>query len=205
MASRIIDGLILDMKRFLIAGLGNPGISYARHRHNVGFMVIDELARRQQVAFTRRRGKSLHADFRMSGAHILLAKPQTFMNQSGAALQSLIHYYRLPLQKTLIVFDDLDLPTAVLRLRPHGGSSGHKGMQSIIERLSSHRIPRLRIGIDRPPGRMDPTAYVLEPFADEQQELIEAVLPRAADAIEAFVRSGIESAMSVTNSAVHGE
>jgi len=193
------------MKRFLIVGLGNPGRSYVRHRHNVGFMVLDELAHRRQVAFVRGRGKSLHADFRLNDAHFLLAKPQTFMNRSGEALQNILHYYRLPLEQALVVFDDLDLPTAVLRLRPHGGSAGHKGMQSIIDCLGSRAIPRLRVGIDRPPGRVEPVAYVLQPFSDQQQELIEAVLPRAADAIETFVRSGIESAMCAFNSAVPGE
>ncbi len=192
------------MKRFLILGLGNPGIPYARHRHNVGFMVLDELARRHQVAFTRGRGKALHADFRLHDAQILLAKPQTFMNQSGEALQHLMHYYRLPLEQAIVVFDDLDLPTAALRMRPHGGSAGHKGMQSIIDRLGSHSVPRLRLGIDRPPGRMDPAAYVLQPFTNEQQQLIDDALPLAADAIETFVRSGIDSAMSAFNSVASG-
>ena len=193
------------MKRFLIAGLGNPGLSYARDRHNIGFMVLDELARRQEVPFTRGRGKSLHADLQLNHAQLLLAKPQNFMNRSGDALETLLHYYRLPLEQTLVVFDDLDLPTAALRMRPHGGSAGHKGMQSIIDRLGSRAIPRLRVGIDRPPGRMDLAAYVLQPFANEQQELIEAALPRAADAIEIFVRSGIETAMCEFNSSVPGE
>ena len=195
----------MQIERFLIVGLGNPGRSYARHRHNVGFMVLDELARRQQVAFTRRHGKALQADFRMGSAQVLLAKPQTFMNMSGEAAQRLLHYFHLPLQKTLVVFDDLDLPTAALRMRPLGGSAGHKGMQSVIDRLGSRAIPRLRVGIDRPPGKMDPAAYVLQPFSHEQQELIDAALPRAAEAIEAFVRTDIESAMSAFNSAASGE
>lgn len=190
----------MDMKRYLIAGLGNPGLSYARHRHNIGFMVLDELAHRQHVAFTSGRGKSLHANLLLNEAQLLLAKPQTFMNRSGEALHKLLHYFRLPLENALVVLDDMDLPNASLRMRPHGGSAGHKGMQSIIDSLGSREIPRLRIGIDRPPGRMDPTAYVLEPFSDEQQELIEAALPIAADAIETFVRSGIEIAMSAFNS-----
>ena len=195
----------MQIERFLIIGLGNPGRSYTRHRHNVGFMVLDELARRQQVAFTRRRGKALQADFRLGSAQVLLAKPQTFMNMSGEAAQRLLRYFHLPLQKMLVVFDDLDLPTAALRMRPLGGSAGHKGMQSVIDRLGSRAIPRLRVGIDRPPGKMDPAAYVLQPFSDEQQELIDAALPRAAEAIETFVRTDIESAMSAFNSAASGE
>ncbi len=195
----------MQIERFLIIGLGNPGRSYTRHRHNVGFMVLDELARRQQVAFTRRRGKALQADFRLGSAQVLLAKPQTFMNMSGEAAQRLLRYFHLPLQKTLVVFDDLDLPTAALRMRPLGGSAGHKGMQSVIDRLGSRAIARLRVGIDRPPGKMDPAAYVLQPFSHEQQELIDAALPRAAEAIEAFVRTDIESAMSAFNSAASGE
>ena len=195
----------MQIERFLIIGLGNPGRSYARHRHNVGFMVLDELARRKQLAFSSRRDKALQTDFRLGSAQVLLAKPQTFMNMSGEAAQRLLHYFHLPLQKTLVVFDDLDLPTAALRMRPLGGSAGHKGMQSVIDRLGSRAIPRLRVGIDRPPGKMDPAAYVLQPFSDEQQELIDAALPRAAEAIETFVRTDIESAMSAFNSAASGE
>jgi PTH1 family peptidyl-tRNA hydrolase len=127
------------------------------------------------------------------------------MNMSGEAAQRLLHYFHLPLQKTLVVFDDLDLPTAALRMRPLGGSAGHKGMQSVIDRLGSRAIPRLRVGIDRPPGKMDPAAYVLQPFSDEQQELIDAALPRAAEAIETFVSTDIDSAMSALNSAASGE
>ncbi len=195
----------MQIERFLIIGLGNPGRSYARHRHNVGFMVLDELARRKQLAFSSRRDKALQTDFRLGSAQVLLAKPQTFMNMSGEAAQRLLHYFHLPLQKTLVVFDDLDLPTAALRMRPLGGSAGHKGMQSVIDRLGSRAIPRLRVGIDRPPGKMDPAAYVLQPFSDEQQELIDAALPRAAEAIETFVSTDIDSAMSALNSAASGE
>lgn len=193
------------MKLFLIAGLGNPGNTYSRHRHNVGFMVLDELARRHQAAFTRSRGKALYADFHINNAKLLLAKPQTFMNSSGGTLKNLIDYYNVPLEQVLIVLDDLDLPTAALRMRPHGGSAGQKGMQSIIERLGSDAIPRLRVGIGRPSGQMDPATYVLQPFTSKQKELIDAVLPLAVHAIETFVHSGIEIAMSTFNSTSPGE
>lgn len=193
------------MKRFIIAGLGNPGISYARHRHNVGFMVLDNLAHRHQVAFKRVRRKYLHAEFHLNDAHILLAKPQTYVNQSGDVLKNLLHYFHLPLEQALIVFDDLDLPIAELRMRPHGGSAGHKGMQSIIDCINSRSIPRLRVGIDRPPGRKDPADYVLQPFSSEEQELIEVALSRAADAIETFVNSGIQIAMSTFNGSFPGK
>ena len=184
------------MQRFLIAGLGNPGIKYERHRHNVGFMVLDELASRQNATFAGSRGKSLYSTIQIHNTQLVLVKPQTYMNRSGETLQNLLHFYRLPMERALIVFDDLDLPTAMLRMRPYRGSAGHKGMKSIIDRLGSQTIPRLRIGIDRPTGPMNPAAYVLLPFDNEQQELISAVLPRAADAIETFVISGIQKAMS---------
>ena len=188
------------MERFIIAGLGNPGREYARHRHNVGFTVVNTLAQRHGVTFTRLQGKSLVTEFCIGESQVLLVKPQTFMNMSGEAVAQLVRYYHLPLERLLVVLDDLDLPIGVLRMRMEGSSGGQKGIRSIMEHLGSQVFPRLRVGIDRPPGRMGATSYVLHPFSGEQAKVIEGILPLAADSVETFVREGIMVAMDKFNS-----
>lgn len=187
------------MDKFLIVGLGNPGRTYARHRHNVGFMAVERLAKRHQAAFTRRQGKSLVTAVRVGEASVVLAKPQTYMNLSGEAVAALIKFYDTPLEKLLVCFDDLDLPVGAIRLRPGGGSAGQNGMKSIIEHLGTPAFPRLRIGIGRPPGRMEPAAYVLQDFEGFDAKVIDAALDKAAEAIESFIRDGIRLTMSRFN------
>lgn len=165
-------------------------------------MVLDELARRHQVAFTRRQGRSLVSDLRLDDRQVLLAKPQTYMNLSGAAVGELVRFYQLPLARLLLVFDDIDLPTGTIRLRPSGGSAGQNGAQSVIDHLGSEGFPRLRLGVDRPPGRRAAASYVLRQFTKEQAEIMDITIPRAADAVETFVREGIEAAMNKFNGAV---
>jgi PTH1 family peptidyl-tRNA hydrolase len=121
------------------------------------------------------------------------------MNESGCTVSPLVHFYRVPLERLLVVYDDLDLPLGTLRLRPGGGSGGHKGMRSIIEHLGSQAFPRLRIGIDRPPGRMDPAAYVLQDFSEDEESLLEDRLEQAVSAVETWVRQGVEVAMTRYN------
>lgn len=188
------------MERFIVAGLGNPGREYARHRHNVGFMVVNELAQRHDVTSMRRQGKSLVTELLLGKMQVVLAKPQTFMNCSGEAVAELVHFFNLPLERLLVVFDDLNLPMGVMRVRMEGGSGGQKGMMSVIDQLDSRAIPRIRVGIDRPPGRMDAADYVLKPFSGQQSEVITNMLPLVADAIETVVREGIVTAMDKFNS-----
>ena len=147
---------------FLIIGLGNPGREYAQTRHNVGFMLIDRLAVRLNAHGLKMQAKAIVTDARYGEQKILLAKPQTFMNLSGQAVQGLIHFYKLPLDHVLVAHDDLDLPFCTLRMRPGGGAGGQKGIKSTIDQLGTNEFARLRLGIDRPPGRMDPAAYVLQ-------------------------------------------
>ncbi|MCI0518754.1 MAG: aminoacyl-tRNA hydrolase [Chloroflexi bacterium] len=184
---------------FLIAGLGNPGREYRDTRHNVGFMALDRLAARLGVTFSRLEAKALFTRAEYQGRRILLAKPQTYMNLSGQAVGALLRYYKAPLSNLLVIYDDVDLPLGVLRLRPAGGSAGQKGMRSIIERLGVEAIPRLRIGIGRPPGHMDAADYVLQEFSREEQENILAALDRAADAALKFTLDGLEAAMNQFN------
>jgi PTH1 family peptidyl-tRNA hydrolase len=184
----------------LVVGLGNPGKEYARHRHNVGFQVIDALARAYGLRFARQKGAKAHvAEGQIGDVAVILAKPQTFMNLSGQAVGRLARAHHVPAERILVVYDELDLPLGRLRLRPEGGSGGHKGMRSIIDVLGTQAFPRLRVGIDRPPGRMDPADYVLQPFDKEQQPLAAEALALAVEAVECWLAEGIVAAMDRFN------
>ncbi len=184
---------------YLIAGLGNPGQEYRYTRHNVGFMLLDRLAARLQVKFARLESKALVTKADYQGRRLVLAKPQTFMNLSGQAVASLARYYKVPHPQLMIAYDDVDLPLGTLRIRPDGGSAGQKGMASIIERLGTQVFPRLRLGIGRPPGRMDAADYVLQDFSKGEEELLAATLDRAVDAVLVFVSEGLDAAMNQYN------
>jgi PTH1 family peptidyl-tRNA hydrolase len=175
----------------LVAGLGNPGPEHARDRHNVGWMVIDELARRHGGSFKGKfRGRI--ADVRLDGARLALLKPETYMNESGASIQSAAAFYKVPPGQVLVVHDDVDLATARLQARLGGGLAGHNGLRSIAGRLGSSDFLRLRIGVGRP-GRGDPRPvadYVLSPFAPEDD--VDAIVGRAADAVERRVAAGLD-------------
>jgi peptidyl-tRNA hydrolase, PTH1 family len=175
----------------LVAGLGNPGPEHARDRHNVGWMVVDELARRHAGSFKGKfRGRL--ADVRLDGARLALLKPETYMNESGASIQSAAAFYKLPPARVLVVHDDVDLEARRLQARLGGGLAGHNGLRSIAQRLGSHEFLRLRIGVGRP-GRGDPRPvadYVLSGFAAEDDA--EAIVARAADAVECVVAEGLE-------------
>jgi len=188
------------MESYLIAGLGNPGPRYAANRHNVGFCCLERLAVAHDLAFDKRQKQAHVALGTVHGRRVILAQPQTFMNESGRAVAPLARFYQVEVERLLVVYDDLDLPLGTVRLRPAGGSGGHKGMRSIIEHLGGQGFPRLRIGIGRPPGQMDPAAYVLQDFSAEEKPLVEEVLERAVAAIETWSCEGIEVAMSQYNS-----
>jgi PTH1 family peptidyl-tRNA hydrolase len=185
--------------KYLIVGLGNPGREYRDNRHNVGFQVIDHLAARHGIAFSRMQNGALVAAGSLAGRPCVLAKPQGYMNRSGTPVAALLRFYKVPLDRLLVVFDDLDLPVGTLRIRPEGGSGGQNGMRHIIACLGSQEFARLRVGIDRPPGRMDPAAYVLQDFGADQLPLIREGYDRVADAIETWLRDGVELAMSRHN------
>lgn len=187
-------------ERFLIVGLGNPGKKYDGTRHNIGFRCVDTLADQYGLTFDGKKSKAKLADGTIAGQRVLLAKPQTFMNLSGEAVSGLANFYKIEPARILIVYDELDLPLGTLRLRKLGGAGGHNGMKSIIQRLGTQNFPRLRFGIDRPPGRMDPAAYVLRPFADGDESILAAeTVDRAAQAIVAWLTDGIDNAMNQHN------
>jgi PTH1 family peptidyl-tRNA hydrolase len=188
-----------DNPPFIIVGLGNPGPEYKHNRHNVGFMVADELAKTLGVTFGRMQANALVADGRRADQRLVLAKPRTFMNRSGSAVGGLLRFYKAPPERLLVIYDDADLPFESLRLRPDGGSAGQKGMKSIIENLGSEAFPRLRVGIGRPKGRMRTPDHVLQDFSRGEQEALDFTLRRAAEAALAFVDDGLVAAMNRYN------
>jgi PTH1 family peptidyl-tRNA hydrolase len=185
---------------YLIVGLGNPGEVYARTRHNVGFRCLQVLARRHGLAFRRKKHRARLAEGKIAGRDVILARPYTYMNRSGSAVAGLCRWLKLPPQRLLVIYDDLDLPLGTTRIRGRGGAAGHKGIRSIIKLLGTQDFPRLRIGIGRSedPGE-DPVDFVLKPFDPEQEVIIQGALDRAADAVECFLSEGLDLAMSRFN------
>jgi PTH1 family peptidyl-tRNA hydrolase len=189
----------------LIVGLGNPGREHAGNRHNVGFHVVDRFVESRGWRFDKRQNDALVALGHIGETRVIVVKPQTFMNLSGRAVQSLARFYKAPLNRLLVIYDDLDLPFGAIRLREKGGSGGHNGMKSILDRLGGGDFPRLRVGIGRPPGRMEPAAFVLRDFDAAELAELPGLLDRAATAIETFVGEGIASAMNRHNAATGDE
>jgi len=184
---------------FLLIGLGNPGREYKDNRHNFGFMLIDRIAVRLNARGMKLQSKAIVTNAIYQERKLILAKPQTYMNLSGHSVQGLAHFYKLPLENLLVAHDDLDLPFGTIRLRPGGGPGGQKGVASAIEHLGTKDFARLRLGIGRPPGRMDPAAYVLQDFARDEVKDLSAILDRAADAALEFVLHGLDTAMNKFN------
>lgn len=184
--------------RFLVAGLGNPGRTHARNRHNVGFMVVDRMAENCEIELNRVRQESITGSGRVGDSSLLLAKPQTFMNRSGQAVASLVRYFKIPLENVLVIYDEIDLPIGTLRLREKGGSGGHNGMKSIINHLGTE-FPRMRLGVGRPPGAMDPAKYVLKDFGESELALVAEMIEAAVSAAHTFVLEGIDLAMTRHN------
>ena len=181
----------------LIVGLGNPGRAYARTRHNVGFSVIDALAKRHRVRVSRRMCGALVGLTTIRGEEVALAKPQTFMNLSGGAVALLGRRLNAPPDNIVVIYDDAALPPGRIRIRPRGSSGGHKGMKSIIESLRTQDFPRLRIGIGSMRG--DAVNYVLSKFSRAELALVKPSIQSAADAVDVMVSDGIEAAMNRYN------
>jgi PTH1 family peptidyl-tRNA hydrolase len=182
--------------RWLIAGLGNPGPAYAGNRHNVGFMVADVLAARAGARFRASKFRTLAAEGRLAGFGVVIIKPLTFMNDSGAAVAGMSGYHHLSPGQVVVVHDDLDLPFGTIRLKLGGGDNGHNGLRSVTDRLGTRDYYRVRIGIGRPPGRMDAAAYVLRDFSAPEREELPLLLGRAADAVEMLLASGLAAAQN---------
>ncbi|MBI4444609.1 MAG: aminoacyl-tRNA hydrolase [Acidobacteria bacterium] len=184
---------------YLIAGLGNPGPQYRKSRHNIGFMILDRLAEQHGKKFESIFARSLTCMLEQSGEIVVLAKPQTFMNLSGSALQELLKHYPLDLSQMLIVYDDIDLPLGSIRVRRSGSSGGQKGMESIIQSFGT-QIPRLRVGIS--PGETpleDYSQFVLSNFTKTERKVVDEMIDLAIEAIRTIIVDGLDRAMSVFN------
>ena len=187
---------------YLLIGLGNPGREYRDSRHNVGFMLVDRIAVRLDARGMKVQSKAIVTTAMYEDRKLILAKPQTYMNLSGQSVQGLIHFYKLPLANVLIAYDDLDIPFGTIRIRPGGGPGGQRGMASTIQHIGTNDFPRLRIGIGRPPGKMDPAAYILQDFTRAEMKILSEILDRAADAALEFVLNGLDKAMNKYNGSV---
>lgn len=183
----------------LIVGLGNPGRRYRGTRHNVGWDVIDRLARRDGIALNQEDGWAHVGRGSIGGHTVLLAKPQTYVNLSGVAVRDLRRRHRVKVQDVFLIVDDLDLPLGRVRLRASGSSGGHHGLRSVIDALGSDGFPRLRVGVGRPPEGIDPAEYVLTRFTPEEHQARDAAVDRAAEAIEVALREGLQTAMNRFN------
>ena len=188
---------------WLIAGLGNPGPQYERTYHNLGFLAIDRLAERNGIRVTRTDSKALLGVGAISGKDVLLAKPQTFMNLSGASLKPLVDKYSVEPRNVVVLYDDLDLPWTGLRVRPSGSSGGHHGMDDVIRRLGTQDFPRIRLGID--PGHpRNGIEFVLSPIKKAQIHELDELLDHAAAATESILAEGVEKAMTKFNRRAQG-
>ena len=185
---------------YCLVGLGNPGTTYAATRHNVGWHVVDELARRHAIEVTRRRLRTHYGRGVIAGQDCLLVKPQTFMNDSGDAVAHVLMYYHLPVASVLLLCDDINLDLGVMRFRRGGSDGGHKGVRSVIQHLHTPEVARLRLGVGRPASGADAINYVLSRFARSEEDRWREMLERAAEAAEVFLRQGIEAAMNTYNS-----
>ena len=182
----------------IVVGLGNPGNQYKDTRHNIGFLVVDELARRWNAAPWKRRYEAEVSEHRAIGP-VLLVKPQTFMNLSGNSVREAAKFYKTPSTDIVVIHDDLDLPAGRLRIRERGGSGGHRGIESMLTQLGADDFVRVRFGVGRPPEGWESADYVLGRFAPDEQALIKEAIDKAADAVEAILKEGTAPAMNRFN------
>lgn len=186
-----------------IVGLGNPGGEYASTRHNIGFLLVERLARRWKAGwklerkFTARLARTTAGDRK-----VLICQPQTYMNASGEAVRAVMDYYRVPVERLLVTMDDADLVLGEIRLRPEGGTGGHHGLESVQQHLGTQAYARLRLGIGRGPGLREITGHVLGMFGKDETALVDKVLERAADQVECWMHSGARKAMNDFNGVV---
>jgi peptidyl-tRNA hydrolase, PTH1 family len=192
---------MMTADRWLIAGLGNPGPGYAGHRHNAGFMVADLLAGRAGARLRAGKFQAAAGEGRLAGVPVVLAKPLGYMNASGGPVAGLAKYFKVPPGRLVVIHDELDIPFGTIRLKQGGGDNGHNGLRSITGSLGTRDYYRVRFGIGRPPGRMDPAAFVLRDFSPAERPELPLLLERAADAVELLLASGLAAAQN----AYHGD
>jgi PTH1 family peptidyl-tRNA hydrolase len=188
-----------DSPPWLILGLGNPGPQYAGNRHNAGFMVLDVLADRVGGKFKSHKSRGEVVETRIAGERAVLAKPRSYMNESGGPAASLRDFFKAPIDRIIVVHDELDLVLGALRLKQGGGDNGHNGLKSLRKSLGSGEFFRVRLGVGRPPGRQDPADFVLRDYSAAERKEVGVQLERAADSIEVLVRDGLAAAQNAFN------
>jgi PTH1 family peptidyl-tRNA hydrolase len=181
---------------WLVVGLGNPGPSYAGNRHNAGFLVADLLGERMGARFKAHKGRADVVEGRLAGHRAVLAKPRSYMNESGGPVVSVARFYGVPPERVVIVHDELDIPFGAVRLKRGGGDNGHNGLRSVTSALGTKDYLRVRLGIGRPPGRQDPADFVLKDFSSTEKKELPFVVDRAADAVEALLTGSLEAAQN---------
>jgi peptidyl-tRNA hydrolase, PTH1 family len=184
---------------YLIVGLGNPGTKYENTRHNIGFRCVEALAKKHGMSFSKQEHKAMTASGRIAGKRVILAKPQTFMNVSGDSVVPLANFYKIPHERILVIYDEMDIALGELRLRKGGSSGGQNGMKHILQRIGTQEINRIRCGVGRPPGRMNPADYILTDFKGDDAIIAVEMADRAVKATEAWLTEGIEIAMNRFN------
>ncbi|KAM1026414.1 hypothetical protein ACFX13_040046 [Malus domestica] len=198
----IVEAKTPPKQPWLIVGLGNPGKKYNSTRHNVGFEMVDAIAEAEGIPLSSVSFKALVGKGLIGDVPVIFAKPQTYMNKSGESVGSIVSYYKIPLKQVLVIFDDLDLPFGKLRMLPKGGHGGHNGMRSVIDHFKGSRdFPRLRIGIGRPPGKMDPINFVLRPFTKQEQQELNFTFQEGVEAVRILLLEGFNKSATFVNSA----
>jgi PTH1 family peptidyl-tRNA hydrolase len=189
----------VDDERWLVVGLGNPGAEYASTRHNIGFLVADLLAERARGRFKAHKGRAAVCEARIAGVSAVIAKPLTFMNDSGGPVSSVAAFYKIDPQRLVVVQDEIDLPFATLRVKLGGGDNGHNGLRSVRRSLGTGEWFRVRVGVGRGGGRADVATHVLKGFAPNERKELPFVVDRAADAVESLLTEGLERTQNVFN------
>ena len=185
--------------KFLIVGLGNPGSEYEKTRHNIGFMVVDQMAQDASASFKKGRNAAVETNVNIAGHSVILAKPLTFMNNSGSAVAGLMNYYEINIDRLLVIMDEVELPFGRLRVRKQGGSAGHNGMKSIIQHINSQEFARLRIGIGTEYAKKDMSKFVLSNFSRNEQQELDLIVGKSVDVVHSFIRDGIDRTMNAFN------
>ena len=180
----------------IIVGLGNPGVPYRMTRHNIGFQVVDRLAKLSHISIRTKRFKSLYGKGWINSQQVILVKPLTFMNRSGEAVKKVADFFHLGIDDLVVVHDDLDLAFGRIRFKQKGGDGGHQGVRSIIENMAGNNFLRLKVGIGRPPAGMDPAEYVLGGFDKADQSELDQVLSQTAEALKVMLLEGLQKAMN---------
>lgn len=185
----------------VVVGLGNPGLQYAGTRHNVGFDVVDHLAERLKAERPQTKHQAEIRETCIGGGKVLLVKPMTYMNKSGDPTLQIVRFFQLEASDLLVICDDMNLPLGKLRWRASGSAGGQKGLADILQKLGTDKVPRLRMGVGRPPGQMDPANWVLSRFRSDERDSVEHMRIIAADSVEIYLTEGITSAMNRYNKA----